>query len=168
MSRCRFAPVALPSLALIVITTAILLRARTVYALCDPPSEATPPAQRDDCGDADWELTAYFGGQPWDEGDWSAPGACSIDYTDCDCNYHQVASQPATKQFEQIDEGSDGGGGEYYAWWWNLYGYSGWSEPTCTSGPCSGFDYVQYPAVPLQNANTLYAGYDEEDESCVF
>lgn len=129
------------------------------------PRDASRTIETDNCGGAEWDLAASYGGEGYDEGDWSAAGACSTTYTDCNCNFHSLGNHAASRSDIQAeDDGPDGYGGEWYTWWWNLYGYSGWNEPSCTSGACQGFDYVQ-SATPIPE-NYYEAGYDMEDGDC--
>lgn len=145
----------------------ISLPPHVTHAFDCSPIDASYRISTDSCGGGDWELVANFGGVLYDEGEWSAAGDCSIHYTDCNCNYYEVGNYDATRSsIISDDEGSDGDGGEWYAWWWNLYGYNGWNEPACTSGPCQGSDYVQY-ASAVQD-DFYQVGWDEEDGACVY
>lgn len=70
---------------------------------------------------------------------------------------------PTRTPIQTEDEGPDGYGGEYYSWWWDLYGYSGWNEPSCRSGACEGSGVQSATPVP---ENYSQAGYDFEDGDC--
>lgn len=168
MSNPRLALTSLSMLAAIASLTIFISRPpRVAHAQNCGPAEHSYTIDTDSCGGADWELVADYGGVEYDEGEWSAAGDCATHYTDCNCNYYEVGNYDATRSdLIPEDDGPDGSGGEWYTWWWNLYGYNGWNEPACTSGPCQGSDYVQY-ADAVQD-NFYQAGWDQEDGACVF
>jgi hypothetical protein len=122
----------------------------------DSPVDATHVNSRSGCGDTEWELQVNYG-FVWDEGAWSATGACTGGYVTCDCrNVPPGTKDPYYTFAWHYDDAYDA------TWYWRITGYQQPQLTSCSTGNCQSNGYAKETDPTYVESNV---GYDQE--SCL-